>query len=378
MCPNRWAHFQRSGSLSLGERAGGRGCWQSASDSYVKSLTPTLSPGERGAEPSQSHLDFRVTTIRTYENANRTHHEKTPPRHRACGPQRRPHLPLGTGEALARLKAESANPKTDIWWGGTGDPFLAAAEEKLLDPYRPAYTKDLYDWSVRQYDMSGDRVGAFYTSAIGLGWNEEILAKKKLPAPKCWADLTDPKYKGEIEMANPGSSGGAYTIVAGLIQLMGEDAAFEYMKKLHKNITSYTKSSQAQAKNVARGEAGIGISFLFGFEEERMAGFKAVRSVAPCEGTAYELGGIALIKGARNGDNAKKYYDWLMSPIGQGIGAKANSLQNPANKTFKQDAKIPTLEGMKLINYDFKKYGASAERKRILERWEKEVNSLPR
>jgi len=285
---------------------------------------------------------------------------------------------LGTGEALARLKAEASNPKTDIWWGGTGDPFLAASEEKLLDTYRPAYTKDLYDWSVRQYDMSNNTVGAFYTSFIGMGWNEETLAKKKLAAPKCWADLVDPKYKGEIEMAHPGSSGGAYTIVAGLIQLMGEDAAFDYMKKLHKNITSYTKSSQAQAKNVARGEAGIGISFLFGFEEERQAGFKSVKSVAPCEGTAYELGGIALIKGSRNGENAKKYYDWLMSPVGQAIGAKANSLQNPANKTFRQDAKIPTMDGVKLINYDFRKYGASAERKRILERWEKEVNSLPR
>ena len=85
---------------------------------------------------------------------------------------------LGTGEALVRLKAEAANPKTDIWWGGTGDPFLAAAEEKLLDPYRPAYTKDLYDWSVRQYDMSGNTVGAFYTSFIGMGWNEETLGKK--------------------------------------------------------------------------------------------------------------------------------------------------------------------------------------------------------
>ena len=285
---------------------------------------------------------------------------------------------LGTGEALARLKAEAANPKTDIWWGGTGDPFLAAAEEKLLEAYRPPNMKDLYDWSVRQYDASNGMVGGFYTSFIGIGWNEDRLVKSKLPAPKCWADLADPKYKGHIEMANPGSSGGAYTIVAGLIQLMGEDKAFDYMKKMHKNITQYTKSSQAQAKNVARGEATIGISFLFGFDEERQAGFKEVRGIAPCEGTGYEIGGIALIKGGRNGDNAKKYYDWLMSPVGQGLGAKANSLQNPANKSFKQDPKIPTMEGVKLVNYDFKKYGASAERKRILERWEKEVNSLPR
>ena len=285
---------------------------------------------------------------------------------------------LGTGEALARLKAEASNPKTDIWWGGTGDPFLAAAEQGLLEPYRPAYLKDLYDWSVRQYDMSGNMVGGFYTSFIGIGYNEEVLTKAKLPVPKCWADLVDPKYKGHVEMANPGSSGGAYTIVAGLVQQMGEDKAFDYMKKLHKNITQYTKSSQAQAKNVARGEATVGISFLFGFEEERQAGFKSVKSFAPCEGTSYEVGGIALIKGSRNGDNAKKFYDWLMSPVGQGIGARANSLQNPANKTFKQDAKIPTMDGVKLINYDFKKYGASTERKRILEKWEKEVNSLPR
>ncbi|TAG48802.1 MAG: ABC transporter substrate-binding protein [Betaproteobacteria bacterium] len=284
---------------------------------------------------------------------------------------------LATGEAFARLKAEGNNPKTDIWWGGTGDPFLQAAEEKLLEAYRPAYINDLYDWAIRQYDTSGNMVGGFYTSAIGFGWNTEQLKKKNLAAPKCWADLTDPKYKGEVEMAHPGSSGGAYTIVAGLIQLMGEDKAFDYMKRLHRNITQYTKSSQAQAKNVARGEAGVGISFVFGFDEERLAGFPVAATTA-CEGVGYEIGGIALIKGARNGVEAKKYYDWLMGPVGQGIGAKANSLQNPANKTFKQDPRIPTMDGVKLVNYDFKKYGASAERKRIIEKWDKEVNSLPR
>src|SRR5215207_6057126 len=42
-----------------------------------------------------------------------------------------------TGEALAQLRAEAANPKTDLWWGGTGDPFLQAAEVGLLDAYRP-------------------------------------------------------------------------------------------------------------------------------------------------------------------------------------------------------------------------------------------------
>src|SRR5262245_11609022 len=73
----------------------------------------------------------------------------------------------GTGEIAAQIRAEAANPKTDIWWGGTGDPFLQAAEQGLLDAYRPAYINDLYDWSVRQYAMSQNMVGGFYTSAMG-------------------------------------------------------------------------------------------------------------------------------------------------------------------------------------------------------------------
>jgi iron(III) transport system substrate-binding protein len=283
----------------------------------------------------------------------------------------------GTGEAAAQLRAEASNPKTDIWWGGTGDPFLQAADVGLLEPYRPAYINDLSTWSVRQYAMTQNMVGGFYTSAIGFGYNTELLKKKNLPEPKCWADLIKPEYKGDIETSHPVTSGTAYTILAGLVQLMGEDAAFDYMKKLHKNITTYTRSGQAQAPNVAKGEVALGVSFIFGFEGWRLNKYP-VKTVAPCEGTSYEIGGIALIKGARNKDTAKRYYDWLMSPEGQAIGAKADSLQVPANKTFKMDPRIPSLDNVKLIKYDFEKFGKAAERKRLLERWTKEVESQPR
>jgi len=284
-----------------------------------------------------------------------------------------------TGEAFAQLRAEASNPKTDLWWGGTGDPYLQAAELGLLDAYRPAYINDLHPWSVRQYAMSDNMVGGFYTSAIGFGWNEDVLKKKHLPAPKCWADLADPRYKGEIETSHPGTSGTGYTILAGLVQLMGEDAAFDYLKKLHKNVTQYTRSGQAQAKTISKGEVGIGVSFIFGFDNERINnGFAMVKSAAPCEGTSYEIGGIGLVKGARNRDAARRYYDFLMSPAGQSLGAKAGSLQVPANKTFKVDPKVPSIDNVRLIKYDFQKYGKAAERKRLIDKWEREVNSLPR
>ncbi len=281
---------------------------------------------------------------------------------------------LPGGEALARIKAEKDNPKTDIWWAGTGDPFLQAAEENLLEAYRPSNFAQLHPWSQNQYKISSDKVGGFYSGAIGFGVNTEVLKKKKLPVPQCWSDLLKPIYKGEIESSNPATSGGAYTIVAGLVQLMGEDKSFDYQKNLHKNITQYTRSSTAQASNVGRGEVAIGISFIHGFIEVIEGGFP-VEVVVPCEGTSYEVGGIALIKGARNLENAKKFYEFMMSIEGQSLGAASKTYQQPANKNTPPNAKILQADKVKLIDYDFKKFGSSEERKRIIGRWEKEVST---
>ena len=129
---------------------------------------------------------------------------------------------------------------------------------------------------------------------------------------------------------------------------------------------------------MAKGQVGIGVSFIVSFENERQLGFTMVKSAAPCDGTGYQIGGIALVKGSRNREAATRYYDYLMSPAGQSLGAKANSLQVSANKTFTPDARIPKLENMRLIKYDFQKYGRAVERRRLIERWEKEVNAFPR
>ena len=84
-----------------------------------------------------------------------------------------------------------------------------------------------------------------YSGPLGFGFNTELLAKKKAQVPKSWADLLKPEYKGEIQMANPASSGTAYTMIATLVQMMGEDKAFDYLKTLHKNISTYTRSGTA-------------------------------------------------------------------------------------------------------------------------------------
>ena len=284
----------------------------------------------------------------------------------------------GSGEALAQLAAEAANPKTDLWFGGTGDPHLQAAEQNLTQDYRSPRVPELHDWAQRQVKDSGYRTAGIYLGVLGIGYNEETLAKKRLPKPACWKDLLLPGFKGEVQIANPNSSGTAYVAIASLVQIMGEEKAFEYLKGVHRNVSQYTRSGTAPIKNVARGETALSVSFIHDAITEALAGFPPTKAIAPCEGTGYEIGSMSIVKGARNLDSAKLFYDWALTPATQEMAAAAKSFQVPSNRAAKVHPLAPDPKAMKLINYDFVKYGKSAERKRLIERWEREVNSLPR
>jgi iron(III) transport system substrate-binding protein len=87
---------------------------------------------------------------------------------------------------------------------------------------------------------------------------------------------------------------------------------------------------------------------------------------------------MSLIKGGKNPEMARKWYEFALSPAGQNLAARAKSYQVPSNMASTTPPQAPKLSEMKLIDYDFAKYGASAERKRLIERWEKEVGSLPK
>ena len=283
----------------------------------------------------------------------------------------------GSGEALAQIIAERANPKTDVWFGGTGDPHLQAAEQGLTLEYKSPALPQLHGWAQQQAQQSGWKTVGIYSGPLGFGYNPELLAKKKLAVPKTWADLLKPEYKGEIQVANPASSGTAYTMVATLVQLMGEDKAFEYMKGLHRNISQYTRSGTAPIKAVARGETSVSISFVHDGPGEKMQGFP-VETITPADGTGAEIGSMSLIKGARNLEAAKRFYEWALTASAQEMGAAAKQFQLPSNKSAKVDPRVPDFKKIKFINYDYAKYGSSAERRRLIAKWEKDVNSLPR
>ena len=278
-----------------------------------------------------------------------------------------------SGETYAQIKAEAANPKGDIWWGGTGDPHLQAAEEDLTLAYESPMLSQLNDWAVAQHKTAGGKTVGIYMGALGFGYSADVLKEKGVEGPKCWADLLKPEYKGEVQVANPNSSGTAYTFLATMVQILGEDEAFAYMKKLNENINQYTKSGAAPAQAASRGETLIGISFQHDLVTPAVTSGVPMVVVSPCEGTGFETGSMSIIKGAPNLDNARKWYDWALTPEAQALGAQANSFQVPSNKSSPIPEAAPKLSEIKLIDYNFAKYGSSDERKRLLSRWDKEI-----
>jgi iron(III) transport system substrate-binding protein len=197
--------------------------------------------------------------------------------------------------------------------------------------------------------------------------------------PQTWDDLAKPDYKGLIAIANPNTSGTAYTTLATILQLKGEEKGWEYLGRLHKNIAQYAKSGSAPGQLAGRGEVAIAVIFLHDvimFDEE---GFP-LKPVAPADGTGYEIGGLSLIKGAPHMANAKKFIDWALMPDNQAIAKDFRSFQLQSNKNTPLPPVVikygVDFEHVKTIKYDF--LWASKNRERILKRWTDQIFSQAR
>jgi len=276
-----------------------------------------------------------------------------------------------TGETLAQIRAEEGNPKIDVWWGGTGDPHLIAAEEGLTQA-SGVDTSELLGWAQNMAEISQGRTVGIYAGALGIAYNSEILTENDIAPPSCWADLEDPRFEGEIQVANPNSSGTAYTELATFVQLFGEDEAFVKLAAIGRNVNSYTSSGSAPSKAAARGETGVSIGFMHDMVKLAAQGFPLV-IVAPCEGTGYEVGAVSIIEDARNFEGAQAWVEFSLRADIQSRGPETDSFQVPSNSGATVPPESPTLASIKLIDYDFATYGTSETRARLLARWDEEV-----
>jgi iron(III) transport system substrate-binding protein len=270
------------------------------------------------------------------------------------------------------LRATKDNPEFSVWWGGPADGFVAANAESLLEPYISPSAAAIPD---TQKDANGVWTGV-YVGALGFCSNKDALSKLGVEKPTSWDALLDPKLKGQVAMAHPASSGTAYTAVwTQVTRLGGINQAFDFLKKLHENILQYTKSGSAPGQMAGRGEVATSVIFSHDCVKFADEGMNALEVSFPTEGTGYEIGGVALVKGAPKPDAAKMWIDWVLTAEAQNIGPTVKAYQLPTNPEAKVSDRSVKLSEVKLVDYNFDEAGKN--RKDITKRFEDEITVAP-
>jgi iron(III) transport system substrate-binding protein len=275
---------------------------------------------------------------------------------------------MSSGEALARIRAEKANPQFDIWWGGPADSFIAAKQEDLLEPYNSPNYKNLLDQN--KYKDKDNHWAGIYIGSLAFCTNKDWLAKSpNAKAPESWDDLLKPEFRGQIMVAHPSTSGTSYTAMITVLQLRGEQAGWDYLTKYAGQMQQFTKSGAAPAKFVGQGEAAVGIVFSHDIVNEIDNNKLPLQLTFPKEGTGYEIGGMGIIKGAKHMDAAKKWFDWALTAEAQALGPKYKAYQAPTVQGVQLSH--PELLQVNLIDYNFQ--WAGENKKAFVDKFTNEI-----
>lgn len=279
---------------------------------------------------------------------------------------------MSSGEAWARIEAEKGNPSFSVWWGGPADGYIAADEAGLLEPYISLNAAMI---PAQFKDAAGSWTG-IYVGALGFGTNKAYLKEHNLEAPKSWADLLKPEWKDQVAIAHAGTSGTSYTALATILQVMGEEPGWEYLQKLHSQIYHYTKSGRGPVRMVGGGEVAVGIVFAHDFVAAIEEGYP-IEITFPSEGTGYEIGGVSLIKGAKEPVEAKQFIDFALSAECQNIGKTVKAYQFLTHPDATPPEIVPySLSDLAMVEYDFQ--WAGLHKKEFIEKFTKEIEpSVP-
>ncbi len=125
--------------------------------------------------------------------------------------------------------AEKDDPSFDVWWGGPVDSFVSAKAPGVLEAYNSPSFANLNDPELKKDD---DTWAGIYMGSLGFATNTNWLkAHPDAKAPTSWDDLLKPEFKGQVIVAHPSTSGTSYTALSTILQIRGEAAGWEYIKK---------------------------------------------------------------------------------------------------------------------------------------------------
>ena len=219
---------------------------------------------------------------------------------------------MGSQEVLDRLRAESANPQADVWFGAPAEIFDRAASENLLEPYTPSWSAAV-DTSAR--DAQHRWYGTYLTPEV-IAYNTEAI--DSADAPKDWDDVLDPKWKGRIVIRDPVASGSMRAIFgAQILRSMratgSPEGGFQWLRRLDANTREYVLNPTILYQKLGRQEGAI---TLYNMPDIAMLKDRVgipVGYIIPTSGTPLLVDGIAIVKGTKHPAEARSYYEFVTS-----------------------------------------------------------------
>jgi len=203
----------------------------------------------------------------------------------------------------------------DLFWSSSADAFDILQSAQML-----VFSKQQHDYpviSIKSHPLiaSDGYFHSFALSGVGWMWNRGYLEKERIPAPKSWADLTNPIYYGHIAMSTPSRSGTTHLIVENFLQQLGWEKGWAQLLLMSGNFATVTARSFSVPEGVNSGRFGIGlvIDFLAHCDPAQNIQFSYGKPVFLVSAA------IAPLKNHQNLTTAELFLNFILSTEGQKI-----------------------------------------------------------
>lgn len=250
----------------------------------------------------------------------------------------------GAGDCKARIQAEASNPQADAMFGGLQYADLAAYGD-----YFETYVS-VNDYKMQEgYHNTSGKLSFHDIQIPCLVVNDALEAELGIKVTG-WNSLLNPALYGKVVMANPTSSSSAWNNLQCLLTDFGgweSEEAWNYIAKLMQNGLVVVSSSSVPGKSTLAGEYVVGLSYEPAIVKLLDAGTTGGHMVFWEEGTTSIGFASAIIKGAKNLENAKLFMDFLQSDEGQ--QSYLDAAARPASTT-KLEGGSPTMVDLSTIN----------------------------
>lgn len=272
------------------------------------------------------------------------------------------------GALADRVRAEKANPQSDVMYGAPSSVFLELKGEGLFDAFTPSWA-DKIDPLFKDADSYW--YGTIQTPVM-MFYNTEMLSAED--APKDWADLTDKKYAGNMVFRNALSSSARATYSALLQQFekKGElDKGWQFLKDLDANTKAYYGSGSMLFQAVGRKEAAISFMVLNSISDNRINNKMPIEAIDAASGSPVITDGIALVHKAPHPEAGKAFVEFAGSAKVQALLAqKFNRLPTHPDALADSPAWMADVK-MKVMDVDWQ--DLASKQSAWMQKWDAEV-----